>query len=288
MTILGKMLVFLVLVLSLVWSGLVVNAFVTRTNWRAESAKAQAKAKEAADSANAMKDLLESEQLAAEDAKRSLREEVARLYEQVAQLNTARNDLNQQFLVGFQAKEKLGTEIGTLQANIDKLQKQVDNMEKLLAEKEKQVTDLTAAAGADRVAAQKAKIAADAQKDRADRLEAKVQQLAAENEQRKNNGGQLSPVGPGGVGAGAPPEGFRGRVLRRDGDLVVFEPGLDAGVQKDMRFKVIRLNGTGRYLGSVTVLLSDPKKAVGRFTPAPGTRPGPGDYPKGGDELLPQ
>jgi hypothetical protein len=235
-----------------------------------------------------MKDLLESEQLAAEDAKRSLREEVVRLYEQVAQLTKARNDLNQQFQVGFEAQQKVGTEVGTLNANILKLQTQVDKMEKLLADKEKQVNDLTAAANADRVSAQKSKIAADAQKDRADRLEAKVQQLAAEIELRKNNGGQLPPANPGGYGAGAPPEGFRGRVARRDGDLIVFEPGLDAGVQKDMRFKVIRINGTGRYLGTVTVLLSDPKQAVGRFTPAPGTRPGPGDYPKAGDELLPQ
>jgi hypothetical protein len=288
MTILGKMLVFLVLVLSLVWSGLVVNAFVTRTNWRAEAVKSQARAKDAADSANSMKELLESERLAAEDAKRSLREEIAQLYEQVAQLNKARNDLNQQFRVGFQANQKIGTEVDTLNANILKLQTQVDKMEKSLSEKEKQVNDLTATAAADRVAARKAQIAADAQKERADRLEAKVQQQATEIEERKNNGGQLRPIGPGGSRAGAPPEGFRGHVLRRDGDLIVFTPGLDAGVQKEMTFKVIRINGTGRYLGTVTVLLADPKRAVGRFTPAPGTRPGPSDYPKAGDELLPQ
>ena len=79
MTILGKMLVFLVLVLTLVWNGLVVNAYVTRTNWRAEAKRSQDKAVEAADSANKMKGLLESERECALTPMRALRRGDARL-----------------------------------------------------------------------------------------------------------------------------------------------------------------------------------------------------------------
>jgi RNA polymerase sigma factor (sigma-70 family) len=83
------------------------------------------------------------------------------------------------------------------------------------------------------------------------------------------------------------PANYRGKVTRRDSNLIVFEPGLDAGVQKDMKLRVRRLGDKGKHLGTVTVLLADPKRAVGRFTPASGIK-SPDDYPEPGDEVRPE
>ena len=66
MTAIGKMLVFLLLILSLVWNALVINGFAARTNWQREAKKYQAEAVLAAEAANKMKSLRDAE--AAADA----------------------------------------------------------------------------------------------------------------------------------------------------------------------------------------------------------------------------
>ena len=72
MTILGKMLVFVVLVLSIVWNALVVNSYVARTNWQKRAAEYEKKAQDAATSATSMKALLEEERAAAAEARQAM------------------------------------------------------------------------------------------------------------------------------------------------------------------------------------------------------------------------
>src|SRR6516165_5492529 len=121
MTILGKVLVFVVLVLSIVWNALVVNAYVTRTNWQAEAKRSQAKAKEAADSATAVKNLVDEERSTAAERERSYREDRDRLYVQNAQLLKDRDELSGQVNNAFAQQKGLNAQAGILQANIDKL-----------------------------------------------------------------------------------------------------------------------------------------------------------------------
>ena len=97
MTAIGKMLVFLVLFLSLVWNFLVVNAYTARTNWQREAKKYQADAVAAADAANKMKALRDAEAESSDDAKRALQQERDRYYTQVAQLLNVRDALGQQY-----------------------------------------------------------------------------------------------------------------------------------------------------------------------------------------------
>jgi multidrug efflux pump subunit AcrA (membrane-fusion protein) len=300
MTILGKILVFLVLVLSIVWNALVVNAYVTRTNWQAEAKRAHAKAKEAADSANEMKKLLDEERAAAEEAKRAYRAELERQYSQVAQLLKDRADLNQQIHTAFEQAKGQGAQAGVQQTNVEKLQQQVDNLDRLIQEKQQQLTDLTLQAQQDRVAAEQARIDAAAVRQQNDRLAARVQQLNSELEEYRRTHGALRQRGPGEQLAAPVPEGFRGTVTRTEGtaqDLragrdvwVEFKPGLDAGVRPGAVVTVFRRNnGTdARYLGTIRVERADAKDSVGRFTPArPARAVGPDDLPKPGDELIP-
>lgn len=290
MTILGKMLVFLVLVLTLVWNGLVVNAYVTRTNWRAEAKRSQDKAVEAADSANKMKGRLESERESSESAVRVLREENARLYEQVKALNDQLKTLTKQYTDSFDGAQKEASQIATFQSNVDKLQKQLDSTTALLAQKEKDIDDLTKAAERDRVLAQKASLDAQSQMQRAERLATRVQELAEDNENFKRGGGRQTGVGERAVPA---PEGFRGTIRRvsRDpagGDiLVTLTPGLDAGLQQGAMLAVSREKPTPKYLGKIVIVLADPKEAVGRFLPPPGVRLSPEDLPQINDTLAP-
>ena len=84
------------------------------------------------------------------------------------------------------------------------------------------------------------------------------------------------------------PPTFRGTVQKVEGELVIFTPGLDAGVQKGAELTVARYGPNPTYLGTITVLAADPKEASGRFTAPPGKRPGPNDFPRVGDVVTPK
>ena len=64
--------------------------------------------------------------------------------------------------------------------------------------------------------------------------------------------------------------------------------GLDAGVNPGAVLEISRLEGGGKYLGTITVTDSYPKSAVARFNPKDGkalTRLAPDDLPKPGDRI---
>ncbi len=298
MTILGKLLAILVFILSIAWTALTVNAYVTRTNWQKQAKDAQAKAKEAADAATAMKNLLDTEREAAEEARRSVAAERDRLYDQNVQLLKDRDALMRQYNDAFGDAKTQAAKAAIQQANIDKLQKQVDSQDQQIRDKDKQLTDMTLSSQADRVAAERSRLDADAQRQRADRLEAKVQQQASELEEYRRQVGPLRQRGPGEQGPTPTPQDFRGNVTSRDGTerdlaagrdvLVTLTPGLDAGLRPGAVLTVHRSGqGAGRYLGTVTVITANAKDAVGRFTPAAGRRATADDLPKPGDELIP-
>lgn len=277
MTALGKILVFLVLVLSLAFNALVVNAYVARTNWKAAADKSAKTAADAAASANSMKTVLDEAIAANEDAKRVLREERDRLYNQVVVLQTEVNRLDDANKQQLAAATRLNGQIDVLQANINRLTKQVDDYDKLLAAKEQQINTLTAEANASKVAENKAKISEERERIRAENAYQIIQDL---REQMARGQGQTP--------NSLPPQ-FRGTVQKydRESGFVTVTPGLDAGVREGAVMSVSRINGAqGKYLGKIVIRSADPKTAVGIFVPADARRqPGPDDYPRQGDEL---
>lgn len=287
MTALGKILVFLVLVLSLVFNALVVNAYVARTNWKVAADKSAKSAKDAADSANGMKTVLDEAIAANEDAKRVLREERDRLYNQLVIAQAEVNRLDEANKQQLAAASRLNVQIDVLQANIKRLTKQVDDYDKLLAAKELQINQLTAAANASKVAENKAILERDAEKQRAEGFAQRLQELSDEVEGYRRQG--LAPR-PGARGPSLPAQ-FRGTVQKfdRDGGYVTITPGLDAGVQVGAVMSVYRTRGVeGKYLGKIVIRSTDPKQAVGVFQPAnPRNQLAADDYPRAGDELKP-
>jgi hypothetical protein len=297
MTILGKMLVFVVLVLSIAWNALVVNSYVARTNWQKRAAQYEKSAQEAADSANKMKLLLEEERAAAAEARQAITAQHERLYLQNQQLLKDRENLTREMNNDFVRAKGKANDDNKLQTNVEKLQTQVDNQERQIKEKDKQLTDTTHAAQLDRVAAEKARIDAAGRQQQAERLAVRVQQHSDELDEYKRRFGTIQPLGPGERRSPGVPSGFHGSVVRTEGTaqdlyagrdvLVELTPGMDAGLRQGAILTVRRQNGaTGKYLGTVTVVRADAKNAVGRFTPANPRAVRADDLPKAGDELV--
>ena len=283
MTAIGKMMVFLVLVISLVFNFLTVNAYVTRTNWRTEAVKYKADAAKAVESANSMKALVESEQAAGADAQRVLREESARYYSQNATLQKQLTELTDLYNKAFTAANKQATEVAALQANIAKLTKQIEDNDKMLASLTDQLNKQTLAAEQAKVEADRQRLEAQSRQQQVERLSERLEVLREERDEYRREFGERRP------GRSTPlPEAFRGTVRRVEGDLVVFTPGLDAGVQKGAELSVARFGPEPKYLGTITVLAANPKEASGRFSPPKGKRPGPDDFPRAGDVVTPR
>lgn len=297
MTVLGKMLVFVVLLLSIVWNALVVNSYVARTNWQKRAAEYEKKAQDAAASATGMKALLEEEGAAAVEARQALQAERDRLYAINAQLVKDRQDLIQQ-VNAFAAQAKAqGAQANIQQTNIDKLQNQVNALDQQIKDTQKQLTDLTLSAQQDRVVAERARIDAASQQQRSERLAVQVQQLSEIVAEYERTVGPLRARGPGEQRSPVVPIGFSGTVRRTEGtasDLlagrevwVELTPGMDAGLRQGAILTVRRINGAGgKYLGTITVDRANAKDAVGRFTPATPRAVGPDDLPKPGDQLV--
>jgi hypothetical protein len=297
MTILGKILVFVVLLLSIVWNALVVNSYVARTNWQARAAEYEKKAQEAAASATAMKALVEEERAAAAEARQALQAQNERLYATNAQLIKNQQDLTNQVNAAFVVAKDAGAKANIQQTNLDKLQNQVNSLDQQLKDKDKQLTDLTLGAQQDRVVAERSRIEAASQQQRAERLAVQVQQLSDTVDEYQRRFGPLPNRGPGEQLAPTLPPGFSGTVRRVEGTAsglragnevwVELTPGLDAGLRQGAILTVRRVNGvSGKYLGTITVVRANAKDAVGRFTPANPRAVTDADLPKQGDQLV--
>jgi hypothetical protein len=282
MTAIGKMLLFMVLVLSLVFNGLVVNAYVTRSNWKKLADEQRATAKKAAEAVKAMQKLLEEERAATADALRRAREERYQ-YEQLYQKEkTAAESFRATVTKSLVEARKDNTTQISAQALADSLQKQVDDLSREVTRLLEENNNLVKQREIAITAKEQAEIEANAQQKRANQLEVDLRRATDLIQQYKTGG---RPTLPGELRAAAP-EGFRGTVRTYQDGYVAFTPGLDAGLQKNATLKVYRLQPEPKYLGRVVVIQVDPKEAVGRFIPAQGSSLTPSGYPQPGDELT--
>jgi hypothetical protein len=277
MTALGKVLVFFVLLLALIWTGLTVNVYATRTNWANAARDWEKKAKEAQDSANYQRNLAQQTRDASAARIASLQTEVDRLQGSTATLNTQVADLQKKLGDLEAVAQQAGPAAQALQANIARLQKQVDLLQGSLSTMEKSLNEATIAAEKAKGNELKATIDRDAALKRADDLETRVLALTD----------QLADIRSGRTGVSArlaPPDDFRATVTKVDGDQVEINLGANAKLQKGAVLSLWRAKPQVKYLGSLTITLVDPFGAVGTFSPPPGvTRPAADDRPKAGD-----
>jgi hypothetical protein len=276
MTALGKILVFVVLLLALIWNALVVNAYVTRMNWKTELDKTTKQMKEAADAANAERTKADRTREAQDAVITQLRGEIDRQKTQIAALTTAKTDADEKAAAFQKTEDATQNRDTTEKANAAATQKQVDRLQAELDKSEKAKNDALIAEQKAKNDALASKIESDSQKRRADELESKLLVIRDPNR------------GAGGVGAIKPQvdKDFRATVKEVNGDMVVITLGANAKLQPGAVLQIARYTPTAKYVGSITIKSVDPFYATGRFTPPAGAaKPGADDMPKPGDEV---
>ncbi len=289
MTWLGKILTFVVMIAAVVWMYLTVQAYTTRTLWKTEYEKLRDSAKQAA-TASAIE---ASRNKTSEDAlKRLYINEQTRgdnLQKQVVELAKANKD----FVSQFEKLQAMITEGDVksvlLQANVDVTLKELDTIRARNTVLEDGATQLVIKAE-------------DAKRDmvRAQN-ERKLAQSIADDYAKKNDElqTQLGELKSGGsdlrrLTQKAPPpvlSNLRGEVTNVAGDFVELSIGIDAGLSKGSVLELSRIEGGGRYLGTVRVTDLYPKEAVAVFTPARANvafaQLRPEELPKKGDQVRP-
>jgi hypothetical protein len=279
MTALGKTLTVFVFLLSLAWSWLTVNAYVTRANWQtqanAHKAHADTAVKRAQDLEKAYKDLLGNTEAQLEKYVKAIDDQKAK----IATLEVAQNKLNASFEQLNLDNKKAGDNYAILEKNLEATNKQLDAMKESRDAIETKFVGAQRSEQDARNNALASKLEADAFKQRNEQLELQVLGLL----------GQLNDVRLGRQGLGAAqlvpvPADLRASVVAVNADLVTISLGADAGVLKGQKLDISRLN-PGKYLGYILIGDVEPKKAVGVFVPATPGRATGDNLPRLGDSV---
>jgi hypothetical protein len=286
---LGKILTFVVMIAAIVWMYLNVQAYVTRTNWKTsyDKLKGEFDKSVAAQSAelnrnktseDAFKRLYLNEQVRAEGLQKQVDILSKQNSEVVASLKTLQDGI---------AKEDVKTT--TIQTNLDVVLKELDTIRArntFLEDGTSQLVIKAEEAKRDMVRAQnEAKLAKSIAEDYAKRND----ELAAQLSDIKTGGSDLKRL----MERKPLPvlSNLRGEVLHVQGDLVELSIGVDAGLSKGTVLDLSRLEGGGRYLGTIRITDLYSKSAVGVFTPARANIPiaqlRPEELPKKGDLVKP-
>ena len=279
MTAIGKMLTFLVLLLSLGWFYLTANAYVARVNWRAEAKRYQDDAQKMRDAAEKANAVILANRDAAADSRKALGAERDRLQASVKTLTDSQKDLNTLYAAAFADAQSRAAKAADLQANIDKLLLEKQNADRKLVDNLDQLNKLALETSRAKAAETEAKLEARALRAQNESTREQLAKVQQENFDIKNN----RVPGEGGQPA---PRGLRASVteFNRDRSMAEINLGLEAGLTRGMKLDVTREDqGGGKYLGTLTLTVVDAKSAAGNFTPASGRRLDASSYPRPND-----
>ncbi|MGE3805379.1 MAG: hypothetical protein AB7K24_11960 [Gemmataceae bacterium] len=266
MTTLGKILVVVVFVLSLIGGALTIMVFAVRTNWEA-SYNRVARYYEVSKS--------NAETYAAElnDIKNNSDAEIKRLSEELARVNKQNGDLAQanktldEQLKAEQTKVRLAEANATnLSDELGRAREQVKIALEDSALKDKRIVQIETTNRDLRDQSIRFSIAARSANDHAQKLLQQLEDSYRELERIKT--GSATQIGSRTVGVKPPPEDVSGIVLETDAktDLVTISIGSDAGILRGQTLDIFRKTPEPKYLGKLTILNVNPHQAVGRPT----------------------
>ena len=286
MTAIGKMMVIFVFLLSLVWAGLVVNTWATRTNWKAEADKQNKLAKENYEGAKSLSEQAKADRSASDARVAALQANVERLQQQLTEQRDQYTKLYTAYDTKLKADLESDKKVSQLMVEITKLQNQVDLQSANLKTMEVDLNAQIRVTESNKNQKEEAVRSANAEKQRADLLVDRLQKLEEEYAQLKQGGGKgnLRPL---------PPDEFRGTVVNFEGKgtqgFIEMTPGLNAGLKPGTLLKVVRRTGNKNYIGTILIGEQvDPDRAVGTWTAPYGVKvPKGDDFPKPGDEIVP-
>jgi hypothetical protein len=279
MTVVGKVLVIMCLVLSVLTCGMIALVFVTRTNWKNEYEKMRNVALVAEAAYKTEKVSHETDNRAhegREEAKdnenrllatlnASQAEEIKRQQAQIAKEQGV-NQTGQTTLVAT------NSELTSQKAERDALAKDAQEQRALVLETQKRLNDQT-------LAATTQKIEADTQRQRANQMLVRIEDLEKNLRQATSKLTSLGAVAGGSSDSLLNPQpvpaprDVKGTVMKVNTDgLMVVNIGSDSGISKGNKLFVYQMDPPV-YLGEMEVSRTEPKQAVGQFIPKPFAKP---------------
>jgi hypothetical protein len=265
MTAVGKILVFLNLVFSLVVGAFVIMIYLARVHW-VESDKAKSNQIEVL-SANVKTYQMESVKAKqdADNLVNKVQGDLKKTQEDLRLALAANDDLNGQLSKLKQNNTQqgalatlAGSEVQKRQDDVGMLRKTVDQEREKNNELVKQNADLKNDATI-------AKIERQSVQDQNNRLEARLQQMAKDMARMRASGGSTALART--SGKNPPPENVEGLVKQTDSSgLMTITVGSDSGLSKGQTLELFRRNlaspSQSKYLGTVRILEAYPKEAV--------------------------
>jgi hypothetical protein len=265
MTVLGKILVFVNLVFSLVTAGLIVMVYTTRTNWNdaftklntqftALVASARADVKAAEDKVSDKDKLLQAQM---QDSKAL-----------EGKLTAATAEIDRQKALYAQIQQAHGGVQANEQALTDELQRrktEVENEQKLRAALEKKISDIDLQMEKLRGEKTGVEIQFKDAVVRNNNFQAEVEGLKQEIAKLRD---QLRGAAPTtGPTPTPPPENLEGTITHIDPQtgLAQITPGSDAGIVRGAKLAVYHLDPRPEYLGDIEILSVRPHEAVGKL-----------------------
>jgi hypothetical protein len=269
MTALGKILVFVNLMFSLLTVGLITMVFIARTNWRAGFDNVTAQLTKARDDLGTER---ESKQLVLDELKR--RDTVARkeserfegeikgLKDQFAAEQTQRRTAEGERDAAKAINETTKEENRRLVAEQQNLQGQ-------LTKRDAEIVNLKRDILAFRDDAVKFRLAYESARARSETLLAQLTDAMRQVRTMQASGAAGGAGRPSVLGGPTlpPVEDVRGKVVQVDtaNGLATVSVGSDHGVDKGTSLEIFRLAPDPQYLGTLEIISATPKQAVGRF-----------------------
>lgn len=277
MTALGKTVTVFVFLLSLIWSWLTINTFVTRANWKTQVDKYKSERDAAVSRAEEFRKFYETATEKYKETSIALTTEISRekTKAQTSEQNLA--DLKAQFEASKELEITQNGNSDLINKKLIAKQQEIDILKQSNDEKDKNLTDSKRAQQEARNDALRSSLELDATKKRNESLEISVLQLqgAIRDIQQGRTGlasGAVVPV----------PAGIRATISQINSDLVSISLGADAGI---LYGAVLDVSRGSKYLGKIKIQTTGPKEAVGKFEPANGLKAVGDNLPQIGDVI---
>jgi myosin heavy subunit len=273
MTVLGKILVFVNLVFSLLTAGLIVMVYTTRINWY-----------QAYTNQKAAVGVVQRDMQTAEEAQR---EELKRRDADFQQLLATKNKLEgdakgladqlAKSKADYEAISKTTNSINQVSkdqtAELERRKTEVETLKKHVSDQDKKIADIDRQMARLRDESVQYRIQWEQTKDRLRLAQDQVTGLTQESARLRQQlgGGAATPgiaqvQGPGAGGPAPRIEDLHGTIQKVEGDLATITPGSDAGVVVGAELRVFHLQPKPEFMGTIKILAVSPTEAVGRLT----------------------
>lgn len=269
MTVLGKILVFLNLVASIVVAGLILVVYVARTNWAAGYEEYKTKY-------SVLTTRLQQTEKEKQDVRDELAKQINGLNAERTQLANALRDSQIKLQTAEQllAQEKTksageNASVQVLQVDLERAKQEVKTLEDELKNKNKQVEDIVKLNRDLRDDKVKAEIERNTLRTRSDQLLTQLEVVTKENLALRRSGGTADTTT---VVArdNPPPQDLEGLIKDTDpSGLVTVSIGSDAGLTAGHTLDVYRMYPDAQFLGTIRLTDVRATEAVGRVVGRP-------------------